>query len=219
MNIFFLKIIALTAMTIDHAAIAFNTVLPDVIYILMRLVGRIAFPIFAFCVLEGFIHTSSVKKYILRLAAFSLISEISFDLLNYGSVFSPAGSNIMFSFLIAVCVLACMEKNIVIRIIAVLAGCALAYYIKSDYSIRCIMLIIGMYMTRYDKRLMLAVAGVVLLTDIGLIEFGALLALVPIGFYNGKKGKGLKYMFYGFYPGHMIILALIKIMVEIHAGL
>lgn len=219
MNIFLLKIIALAAMTIDHAAIVLNTVLPAEIYVCMRSIGRIAFPIFAFCVMEGFLHTSSVKKYAKRLALFALVSEIPFDLLNFGSIFSLSGCNVMFSFFISVCVLACMEENIVIRIIAIIAGCTLAYIIKSDYSIRCIMLIAGMYMTRYDKKLMLVVGAVALLTDTGMIGIGALAALIPIAFYNGRKGKSLKYLFYGFYPGHMIIFAVIKIMVEIHGSM
>lgn len=213
MSIFLLKIIALITMFTDHLAIAAHGVIPIWMYYVMRGFGRLAFPIFAFCIVQGFIHTSSVKKYIIRMFAAALISEVPFNMLNYGSFFSGTGCNIMFSFLISLIVLwgisRIKERN-VMGILAVLAiviiGAFAAWEIKSDYSFRCVILVAAMYITRFDKKTMLIASAVILLSDVNLIGLCALFALIPIAMYNGKRGKSLKYLFYAFYPLHMLIL-------------
>ncbi|MBR4869292.1 MAG: hypothetical protein IKU12_00760, partial [Oscillospiraceae bacterium] len=73
-------------------------------------VGRIAFPLFAFMLAEGFAHTRSKKKYALRLLLFALISELPFNLMLSGSFFYPLHQNIMFTFLLAFAAMALCEK-------------------------------------------------------------------------------------------------------------
>ena len=81
MSMFVLKIIAATTMFIDHSAVAFAGYLPFDTYFLMRSVGRIAFPIFAFCIAEGCRHTRSMTGLLFRLLIFAVISEVAFDML------------------------------------------------------------------------------------------------------------------------------------------
>ncbi|HWT26306.1 MAG TPA: TraX family protein, partial [Mobilitalea sp.] len=82
MSTFALKMVAIIAMLIDHTA-AVLVPQGSVYYIPMRCIGRLAFPIFCYLIVEGFNHTSNVKKYIIRLGLFALISEIPFDLAFY----------------------------------------------------------------------------------------------------------------------------------------
>ncbi|MFA7532979.1 MAG: TraX family protein, partial [Tissierellaceae bacterium] len=91
MNVFILKLIALTSMIIDHYGAIFHG---DVI--LYRIIGRLAFPIYAFLLVEGYFHTRNVKKYGLRLFIFALISEIPFDYAFYGGL-SFVHQNIFFT--------------------------------------------------------------------------------------------------------------------------
>lgn len=91
-----LHIIAMVCMLLDHA---WSTLFPSQAW--MTCVGRIAFPIFAFMIVEGYFHTSNLKKYMLRILAFALISEIPFDLMYDGLVFYPYHQNVMWTFLIA----------------------------------------------------------------------------------------------------------------------
>lgn len=99
-----LHILAMIFMLLDHA---WATVLA---YNWMTCVGRIAFPIFAFMIVEGFTHTKNLKKYMLRMLIFALISEIPFNLMYGGQVFYPVHQNVLWTFLLALLGLTLMEK-------------------------------------------------------------------------------------------------------------
>ena len=93
-----LKWIAVISMLIDHTAevlINHNAALTDPIwaqiYVLMRGIGRIAFPIYAFLLVEGFLHTRDVKKYLARMLTFAVVSEIPFDLAVFHTPFYWVG--------------------------------------------------------------------------------------------------------------------------------
>jgi len=92
---FTLKMIAAVTMLIDHVGYIF---FPQ--YVLLRIIGRISFPIFAFLIVEGFMHTRDVKKYIFRMIIFALITEIPFDFAFYGT-FNWGHQNVLVTFLLA----------------------------------------------------------------------------------------------------------------------
>lgn len=93
MSTFTLKLLAIITMLIDHATVVF---IPESswYWIAGRLIGRLAFPIFAFLLVEGFYHTSNIKKYLTRLGIFALISELPFDLAFYNSNYANVGGDI-----------------------------------------------------------------------------------------------------------------------------
>ena len=104
---FDLKIIAVITMIIDHAG-AF--LFPQAK--ILRIIGRISFPIFAFLICEGYEHTKDVKKYMLRLLLFAVISEPFFDLAMSGTIFSlNNGQNVIFTLLIGVVTIYFCERN------------------------------------------------------------------------------------------------------------
>ena len=219
-----LKIIAIVTMLIDHigAVVLYHAYLlpnapipPGVamyniysIYKVLRIIGRIAFPIFCFLLVQGFIHTSNKPKYALRLLLFALISEVPFDIAVYNSVWSTSSQNVFFTLLIGFCVLWLIEiaqdKGFLHPIIVAL-GMGLAFLLKTDYTYWGVIFISALYYFR-SRPVIQTITGCALL----LWQAPATLAFIPINMYNGKRGMSLKYFFYIFYPAHLLILALIR---------
>lgn len=223
-----LKIIAVTTMFIDHIgailieggilnggmAISLSSIASFPtrtvwwqIDLILRLVGRIAFPIFAFLLVEGFFHTSSVKKYGIRLLIFGFLSEIPFDLAVFHIPFYFGYQNVFFTLFFALLALCGIhrwenEESLWKPIAAVGLCCLGAALFKSDYGAFGVIFVVLLYMTKEDPRTQTICGSLVISW-----ELTAFLAFIPIRLYNGTKGKGsLKYLFYAFYPLHLLFL-------------
>lgn len=224
-----LKILAIASMFIDHVAatiLYYNFLLPAapvardsslwnllILYEVMRTIGRIAFPIFCFLLVQGFLHTSSRSRYALRLLLFAFLSEIPFDWAlgsgipdwNYQNVFFT----LFLGFLVLWGISRLEEKKNVFRLLLCfllfILGAVLAALLKTDYSYWGILLIILLYIFR-NQKILFTLAGCISL----FWEAPACLAFFPIWFYNGKRGFQLKYVFYLFYPCHLLLLAVIR---------
>jgi len=222
-----LKIIAIILMLIDHigavvlyhgyllpnAPIAEGTPIYDVyiFYQVLRFIGRSAFPIFCFLLVQGFLHTSNKRNYATRLFAFALISEIPFDIAIDNALISFRAQNVFFTLLIGFFVLWLMEKwsdKIYLQLFVVALGMGLAYLLRTDYSYWGILLISILYFFR-TVLIVQTVAGSLSL----LWEAPAILSFIPINMYNKKRGISMKYFFYIFYPAHLLVLALIRYLV------
>ena len=222
-----LKIIAMISMLIDH--IAYILIAPAVrvngpdssiytLYRAMRGVGRIAFPIYCFLLTEGFFKTHDRKKYAFRLLLFALISEIPYNLAFYGSLRYSGHSNVFFSLLLGFIMMSLMEEakkhfqdfRIVVMIyLAAFAACGVcAEWIQCEYGIKGIIAIALLYLFRMSKEEQMIVGCVAFCW-----EPAALFAFPLIALYNGKRGSNLKYVFYAFYPMHILFLYLILIKV------
>ena len=125
-----LKWIAVISMLIDHTAevlINHNAALTDPIwaqiYVLMRGIGRIAFPIYAFLLVEGFLHTRDVKKYLARMLTFAVVSEIPFDLAVFHTPFYWGYQNVFFTLFLGLLALA--GENVVHQSSGMFAGTGL----------------------------------------------------------------------------------------------
>lgn len=203
-----LKILALLIMLIDHmGAILFPQ------YFFLRIIGRLAFPIFCFLLVEGFIHTKNVKKYALRLGIFALISEIPFDLALFNRPFDFSHQNIFFTLFIGLLVLIGIHKfkqRPWIGYCIFIIGIIIAELSKVDYGSFGVIIILLFYIYHQHHNLIILTLGLfifsLLLTP---VEVFATLAIIPITLYNGKRGISLKYVFYAFYPVHLLILYLI----------
>lgn len=180
-------------------------------YILTRYIGRIAFPIFCFLLVEGFLKTRDVKKYALRLGAFALISEIPFDLAITANVFDLRYQNVYFTLLIGLLTMVAFDfiakanQKEVLKLLlsggALIAGAVVAELLNTDYGAIGVVSILLLYVLRHSKVWQIVGGCLVFLWEVT-----APLAFIPIGFYNGKRGLKLKYFFYGFYPAHLVIL-------------
>ena len=99
-----LRLVAITCMLLDHL---WATLVPGSDW--MTFLGRLAFPIFAFQIAEGFFHTADVKRYAKRLLLFALLSEIPFDLIQASTVFFPFHQNVLFTLLLGLWAISALD--------------------------------------------------------------------------------------------------------------
>lgn len=233
-----LHIMAMIFMLCDHL---WGTVTPGNDW--LTCIGRIAFPIFAFLIVEGYFHTKNLKKYVGRILLFAVLSEIPFNLAMGSRLLYPVHQNVLWSFLISLglihwnelvkqkgkpwlrCLTACAS---------ILIGTLAGLVTMVDYYHAGILTVLVFYFFR-GKRWWQYVAQFLCLWYINVEMLGgfgyevqllgktcfltrqgfALLALIPVWLYRGKQGyhsKWLQYAYYGFYPVHLLILGLLKLL-------
>ena len=219
-----LKILAVLTMLADHIGATFPRKTASVVlqfgrqrlmlYTLLRFIGRLSFPIFAFLLVEGFLHTRNRERYGIRLAIFALLSELPWNLL-HAAAWRYGTQNVFFTLLLGYCGLCLTEK---IRkesgknprtIFLLIAVFAVSSVLKADYGSSGVGFILMLYLLR-EEPLFQAVVGACFLTS----RWQAGLAFIPIGLYNGRRGfihgKVISILFYTIYPVHMLILYWIK---------
>lgn len=184
-------------------------------YQIMRMIGRLAFPIYCFLLVEGFGHTKDRKKYAGRLLLFAAISEIPFDLLFNGSFLEFGYQNVFFTLflgLLSMMGLSYIEEreNLASFLkslcrFGVIAACMIAaQLLATDYAAIGVLCVTVLYLFRKTKRYQI-IAGCIAF----FWELTAPLAFIPIWFYNGTRGWNCKYFFYLFYPLHLLLLYLL----------
>lgn len=218
MTSFALKLLACISMFVDHMA----HILPDNSFsFYLNLFGRLAFPIFAFQLTVGYIHTKNLKKYFIRLFILALISQIPFNL--YFDNFPEL--NIFFTLflgLIAIHIYSTLKT----KSLSILLVCIIAYIaelLDTDYGWFGVLLIFSFYVFK-DYKFILASIFTLLTFAFYIIRSNiinerlmvicicTIAALVPIFLYNKKQGKKFKYLFYAFYPAHLFVLYFIKLL-------
>ena len=195
-------------MLIDHMGEIF---FPNTLW--MRYIGRLAFPIYAFLIAEGFRHTKNINRYLARLFAFACISEVPFDLATDGVILSFDYQNVYFTLFLGLLTLRLMElsgEDIYLKVLIMASLSLLAQSAHTDYRY------IGIWMIfmfdrcrRYPLFRAFAVSSINLRLS-SIIQWSASLALIPISMYNGRRGPSWKYFFYAFYPLHLLVLYFIR---------
>lgn len=234
-----LKWIALITMLIDHigAAVLEQSLLQASFSwswyrfdLALRTVGRLAFPIYCFLLAEGFLHTRSRGRYLLRLLLFAVISEIPFDLAFSRAFFDWSYQNVYFTLALGFVSIWAFQKltggenprlvpfwrgfgAVAVFIVAM----GIAHLIHTDYGAMGVALVVIMYVTRRGGWVR---ALFVMLTLAMMLPFGSHwvellggLSLILIHFYNGERGKQPKWFFYVFYPTHLALLVLIRTLI------
>ena len=207
-----LKIIAMLSMLIDHiAAVLVDSRAYPELYGAMREIGRLAFPVFCFLIVEGYFNTKNVKKYVGRLLIFGVISEIPFDLAIFGRPGTEfAHQNVFFTLLTGLLVIWFIDthkENKVLQGLVIFAGCLGATIIKTDYSFFGVAQIVIFYYYRYIR--LYRIIGISLINFL-MGQIAGACSLFFTENYNGKRGINLKYVFYCFYPVHLLILYVIS---------
>lgn len=230
---FTLKWIAIVSMVIDHfgsiimdgvlapyrvdGAIYFTADMPwfirsaPLIKMVCEALGSIAFPIFCFLLVEGFLHTQNRLRYGLRMGLFALISEIPFNLAHSQTVWHPSLQNVMFTLCIGILTpyaiawaqerLSASRATSILSVIGItLAGAGLAFLVRGEYVFLGIACIVLLYMLRSNRYLQLAGFAPLLI-----VSPWILLAVPPVAAYNGQRGHGSQYFFYVFYPAHFLV--------------
>lgn len=186
---------------------------------LLRIIGRLAFPIYCFLLAEGFFYTSSRGRYALRLFLFSLLSEWPFDLA-FGRMGDPfQKQNVYFTLLLGLFTLwGCdlVRKHHPFLCLPVgAAGCAAAWLLQCDYRHYGILFILIFSLLRRNR---VASLSCFFLSNVGYallapstVQYAGGLAVLPLGLYNGQRGPRFpKYVFYAFYPVHLLLLYFLK---------
>lgn len=219
MTSFMLKIIAVISMFCDH----FGLFLTNGYLSVLNYIGRFSFPIFAFQISEGYSHTSSLKKYFLKLFIFALISQIPFNLFQY-SLGIDLSLNIMFTLLLGLLAITIFDKlpSKFLGIIGVILCILFAEVLHVDYGYWGVLVIFCFYLFRNNKLLMSIIFLLLVLAKYGnylvysgfnyqyiILTISTFFAIIPIILYNSKQGPKIKYFLYVFYPLHLLILALI----------
>lgn len=226
-----LHLLAMGLMLCDHL---WATLFPAAQW--LTWLGRIAFPLFAFMAVEGYFRTGNLRRYLLRLLVWALLSEIPFDLMYGNSPFYPYHQNVIWTLLLGLLLIALLEKARGLRPVwraavsagVVLLGYFMGYAAMTDYYGVGVLTVLTFYFFR--KRTWKSLLGqclclyflhvellggyyttVTLLGhEIEIVQQGlALLALIPIWLYRGRQGfhrKWFQRACYAFYPLHMLIL-------------
>ena len=180
-----LRYIAVVAMFTDHLAFCFESMMPHELYTAGRCIGRIAYPIFAYCLVAGYYHTRDIKRYAGRILAAALISEIPFNLMYSSAMLYPDAQNVMWTLLIS---------------LGMLWGCG------QCRRVMCM----GLCQTAIVGLACLAASA--LRTDYGAegVLIVAAFALMPRRFFDIPRGSYPRYLFYAFYPVHMLLIVLVR---------
>lgn len=226
-----LKLIAITAMTVDHLTWAFFPGTQHVWYVFaLHIIGRLTAPIMWFFIAEGCHYTHSRGKYLGRLFLFALISHFAYDFA-FGIPFLPLSTgafnqtSVMWSLAIAAAVTFLATDDRIpewAQLLIVILGCVLAF--PSDWSSVAVMAPFMIYAHRgnfrrqaWDIVLWTAVYALVYFLFLdrlyGLLQMFTFLTIPLLAQYDGTRGswKGMKWFFYFYYPAHLIVVGIIRL--------
>ena len=225
-----LKLIAITAMTIDHITwLLFPGFQTTWYVILLHIIGRLTAPIMWFFIVEGYNHTRNVKKYLTRLFLFALVSHFAYCLA-FGISFIPNSifnaTSVLWSLFWAVVLLIIFDNENINKYLKILLF-ILIFLITfpSDWSCIAVFAIIFMnkYKDNFKKKMFYMMIATLMYSIVYFVFMDKVYAIVqlftcltiPILYlYNGERGKlKLKYLFYIYYPLHLFIIGIIRLMV------
>lgn len=192
----------------------------NIITTIFDVLGRIAFPIFAFMIVEGFFKTKSRWKYLRNLLVFATISEIPYDMFQSAVFINTWSQNILWGLALGLFTIMVIDKLkekikkrplwIFVSIFIVALSSLGSMLISSDYEYYAI-IIIYIYYLFYDKRLLASGLGYLVIIK----EIYSILGFATVLLYNGEKGKQNKIFNYLFYPVHLLVLGIIRMVLKI----
>ena len=201
-----LKLLALLTMTVDHIGVH---LLPQ--YALFRIIGRLAFPIYAYFIAEGCAHTKNRKKYLLQMAGLALLCQLVY-FFAMGSLFQC----ILVTFTLSILTIYAIDSGSSAKAVPALCAVVLITVFLPqwlsgtdfavDYGLWGVLLPVAVFLAKTPKQKLVCAAVVLTLLALqyGGVQWYGLLALVPLAFYDGTRGsRKLKWLFYWYYPLHL----------------
>ncbi len=227
-----LKTIAIVAMFIDHAAFLVSQSYYSPLSAIMHFLGRITGPLMFFFIAEGYAHTRNVNRYTLRLAVFAVVSYLPFMLfVNNGLPESPGGwlrLPVIYTLLLGLLALRARHEVKNPAASVCLVGLCLLASVWGDWGFMCVISVLMFDLLRGNLAgqrigfcLLALLYGVMPLVsevatrNVGdpvlyltaiFVGLGMLLPMLLLGFYSGQRGRGSKWLFYIFYPAHLLLL-------------
>lgn len=227
-----LKLIAILAMTIDHVAdLLFPGFPTHPVALALHVIGRLTAPIMWFFICEGFHYTGNLRKYLLRMLLFAVVSHFAYCFA-FGISFVPFADGVfnqtsviwpLFWAIVALWIVNAAPKlRTWQRWALVMVICAVTFC--ADWSCIAVMAIVAMYSHRGDlKKQMLSMLFWVLIYIVvsfffvskvyAIVQLGVILVWPVLSQYNGQKGKTrwMKWFFYLYYPAHLVIIGLLRL--------
>ncbi len=223
MNAFWIKVIAILSMLVDHFALFY---FPESFP--LQIIGRLSYPLIAWLIANGAVHTRDINKYLIRLGVFAFLAQIPYEVGFYMRGDHPIFLNVLFTLffgLLAIRILK-LQTNPYIRAAGVLVCIAAAGILHADYGMGGILSILAFYIYFDHPRAMLAsqIAILAVLTNLSFfvgpgfealvmhpLEEWAVLALPIVLLYNGKRGPGTGLLFYWFFVGQAALITYLHI--------
>ena len=180
---------------------------------IMQLIGGMAIPVFTFLLVEGFRNTSDYKKYLLLMVLTAVISEIPYDLAVGGKIMDWSSQNAMVTMSICLIMLKCLDifkdgsgfTGGLVRMLIVLAAVIWVSLFRAEYGL-CMVLLAAVFYVFYTQNVLKTVLGCI----ISLMYITGPLSFYGIWCYNGeRKDRINKYVYYAFYPLHLLVLGVI----------
>ncbi len=180
---------------------------------IMQLIGGMAISVFAFLLVEGFRNTSDYKKYLITMIITALVSEIPYDLAIRGKVWDLSSQNAMITMCICLIMLKCMElfsdtsgfMGSMVKILIMIAAIVWVSIFRAEYGL-CMVLLVTVFYVFDTRNVLKTVLGCI----ISLMYVTGPIAFYGIWCYNGvRKDRINKYVYYAFYPLHLLVLGVI----------
>ena len=178
-----------------------------------QLIGGLAVPVFAFLLVEGFVHTASYRRYLLTMLGFALVSEVPYDLAMSGALWDLSGQNALFTLVICLIMLYALrlfvgKKGVTYRLaqgIVILAAILWCSILRTGFGL-CTVLLTAIYYLAYDQKSVRVLLG----CAVSVMYVTGPLSGYALWNYTGERGWNRnKYMFYVFYPLHLLVLGLL----------
>ena len=198
-----LKIIALISMTIDHIGVQ---IFPGVT--ILRIIGRLAYPIFAYMIAEGARYTKNRRKYLLTISLTALLCQLV-----YFFALKSLDQCILVTFTLSILLIYFLEYRF-LSLLSILACFFLTQYVHIDYGFYGIMMPVILYLANTKKKKLISGTIMLILISIssGWIQWFSLVSVPLLALYNEKRGNlNLKYLFYIYYPVHLAVIYLISL--------
>lgn len=219
-----LKWIAMLSMLVDHVnkALVYPYIGTSTMLLLsdvLEIIGRIAYPLFLFFLVEGFFKTRSRARYLRQLLCFAVISEIPFDLFASRTFFEPNGNNILFTFamvLITIWGIDALKKRLpravwyLISAVIMAGMCLAAMLTGVDYEYHAILGGCFFYFFHSIHPVSIPFAFASMYK-----EPWSLLGFALTLTYNGQRGRQNKWLGYVFYPAHLLVLGLLRLWLNV----